>query len=60
MKRVLPALIILCLLFAGTACAESTQNVNYADRGNWANFAEGEGKVADVFLIYPTVDMNDE
>ena len=60
MKRVLPALIILCLLFAGTACAESTQNVNYADRGNWAYFAEGEGKVADVFLICPTVDMNDE
>ena len=34
--------------------------VDYADPANWAYDGEGENKDADVFLIYSTVDMNDE
>ena len=33
---------------------------DYAKAENWAYFGIGEGKNADVFLICPTVDMNDE
>ena len=33
---------------------------DYAKAENWAYFGIGEGKSADVFLICPTVDMNDE
>ena len=34
--------------------------LDYADAENWAYFGIGEGKDADLFLICPTVDMNDE
>ena len=33
---------------------------DYSQAENWAYFAEGEGKDADLFLICPTVDMRDE
>ena len=36
------------------------QSIDYAQERNWAYFAVGEGKDADLFLICPTVDMNDE
>ena len=41
------------------AAAEPTA-LNYDDPENWAYFALGEDKPADVFLICPTVDMSDE
>ena len=34
--------------------------LDYADADNWAYFGIGEDKDADLFLICPTVDMNDE
>ena len=33
---------------------------DYSSHGNWAYFALGENKPVDLFLICPTVDMNDE
>ena len=33
---------------------------DYADEASWAYFGIGEGKAADLFLVCPTVDMNDE
>ena len=35
-------------------------DVDYSIEENWAYFGIGEGKEADLFLICPTVDMNDE
>ncbi len=35
-------------------------DVDYSAEENWAYFGIGEGKDADLFLICPTVDMNDE
>ena len=40
--------------------AAVSSDVDYADEGGWAYFGVGEGKDADLFLICPTVDMNDE
>lgn len=34
--------------------------LDYADAENWAYYGIGEDKDADLFLICPTVDMNDE
>ncbi|MCR5733460.1 MAG: DUF3089 domain-containing protein [Lachnospiraceae bacterium] len=36
------------------------RRVDYSDENNWAYYAEGEDKQADLFLICPTVDVNDE
>lgn len=36
------------------------RKANYAEEENWAYFGEGEDKAADLFLICPTVDTNDE
>ncbi|MCR5746896.1 MAG: DUF3089 domain-containing protein [Lachnospiraceae bacterium] len=33
---------------------------DYSNKDNWAYYAIGEDKEADLFLICPTVDMNDE
>ena len=33
---------------------------DYAEEENWAYYGVGEGREADLFLICPTVDMNDE
>ncbi len=45
-------------LFAG--CGKQKDSVDYADKNNWAYYEIGEGKEADLFLIAPTVDWNDE
>ena len=39
---------------------EGKTGVDYSDKDNWAYYAIGEDKDADLFLICPTVDMNDE
>lgn len=43
-----------------TQAATDTVPVDYSDSANWAYYAEGAGKVVDVFLICPTVDMGDD
>lgn len=37
-----------------------TDKVDYVNADNWAYYAEGEDKDADLFLICPTVDMKEE
>ena len=39
------------------ACAQKADTVDYSQSENWAYYAVGEGKEADLFLICPTVDM---
>ncbi|MCR5153793.1 MAG: DUF3089 domain-containing protein [Lachnospiraceae bacterium] len=36
------------------------RKTDYSNKDNWAYFAEGEGKEADLFLVAPTVDTKDE
>lgn len=40
--------------------ADISDAVDYSDENNWAYFGIGEEKEADLFLICPTVDLNDE
>lgn len=47
--------ILTAALISG--CAQRPYSVNYSSKENWAYFAQGEGKEADLFLICPTVDM---
>ena len=39
---------------------DSSDATDYSDENNWAYFGIGEDKAADLFLICPTVDLNDE
>ena len=39
---------------------EPTGAISYADGANWAYYGIGEDRDADLFLVCPTVDMNDE
>ena len=57
-------LVLICpCLFSVFAAAQETEEVeafkealDYSDTANWAYFAEGEERSADVFFICPTVD----
>ena len=66
MNRILmrtASLLLVFVLLCGigqAAWAEETYAPDYALEENWAYYAIGEGKDADLFLICPTVDMNDE
>ncbi len=62
-KTVLLLAIIMLLAFAMPAFAEPEHGVpsfaeplDYSDPANWAYFAEGDDKPADLFIICPTVD----
>ncbi|MCR5685874.1 MAG: DUF3089 domain-containing protein [Lachnospiraceae bacterium] len=50
-------LILICVL---SACSSSSGSVDYSDKDNWAYYALGEERKADLFLICPTVDMKKE
>ncbi len=43
-----------------TAAGAKASDTDYSKAGNWAYFAAGEGREADLFLICPTVDVQDE
>ena len=61
MKKILSSLIAVLLIISGTAAlAREASDVDYADPENWAYYALGQDKDADVFLVCPTVDMKDE
>lgn len=47
--------ILVSALLSG--CGREKGAVDYSDTENWAYYAQGEGKNADLFLICPTVDM---
>lgn len=61
LKRLLTAAAAICL-FMSSACSllKNGKAPDYSDMDSWAYYAEGENKDADLFLICPTVDMNDE
>ncbi len=50
--------VLTSILICG--CGKSKSPVDYSDKDNWAYYAIGEDKDVDLFLICPTVDMNDE
>ena len=52
------AFVLQAGITMGIAAAEP--EADYSQKENWAYFNEGGGKGADIFLICPTVDMNDE
>ena len=57
---------MICMILAGcgnlgkTGVKAVSSEICYADEANWAYYGIGDGKDADLFLICPTVDMNDE
>ena len=54
-------LACVLLIFTTIACSSASgEATDYSDPENWAYYAEGEERSADVFLICPTVDMKDE
>ncbi len=62
-KRVVGVLILLVFvlsMLAGCTKGKTASVTDYADRENWAYYSDGADKAADLFLICPTVDMNDE
>ena len=50
-------LVAVIMLTLCCACAQKGDTVDYSQSENWAYYAVGEGKEADLFLICPTVDM---
>lgn len=60
LKKVL-VLIMVSLMMLALLCAcsqkEDTDTIDYSQDENWAYYAVGEEKDADLFLICPTVDM---
>ena len=58
MKRLLLLAAVLTLFCTADLFADD--RIDYSDPDNWAYFGIGENREADLFLIAPTVDMNDE
>ena len=56
-KAVAWILVAVMMLSLCCACSQKADTVDYSQRENWAYYAVGEGKEADLFLICPTVDM---
>ena len=62
MKTIKPLLLVLlcAALTLIPACVLGEDTPDYSQPENWAYFAIGEEKHADLFLVCPTVDMLDE
>ena len=56
-KSVALITVAVMLLALCCACTPKADTLDYSQSENWAYYAEGEGKEADLFLICPTVDM---
>ncbi len=68
------AIIIIGLLITASGCngiehkednkkdtvIHNESEIDYSDTSNWAYYGVGDNKKADLFLVCPTVDMNDE
>jgi hypothetical protein len=50
-------LVVVMMFTLCCACTQKADTLDYSQNGNWAYYAAGEGKEADLFLICPTVDM---
>lgn len=48
---------IILLIFVVLCSAAAAQTPDYADEANWAYWRVGENKVADLFIVCPTVDL---
>ena len=48
--------VFLSVFLVLAASLLSARSLDYSDPSNWAYLAEGEDRIADVFLICPTVD----
>lgn len=61
-KRLTLAAILLAvlLLAASASLGEAPVPLDWADPGNWACWAQGEDKPADLFIICPTVDLGED
>lgn len=58
MKKTVSFVLVLAMLsMLFCSCSQKADTVDYSQIENWAYYAEGEGKQADLFLICPTVDM---
>lgn len=49
--------IMLLLVLAAFCSLASAQEPDYADAGSWAYWRVGENKLADLFIVCPTVDL---
>ena len=58
-SRILIALAVLAAWLLPAATGLASQ-VDYRQAESWALYGIGENRAADVFLVCPTVDMNDE
>ena len=59
LKKAISLLLILTVCCAVLMTSGVAVSVDYADPACWAYYGDGENKDTDVFLICPTVDMND-
>ena len=55
--RVSALIMVFAIMMLCCACSQKTDTIDYSRRENWAYYAVGEDKEADLFLICPTVDM---
>ncbi len=59
-KHIFKILLLIFAAFIITGCCIKPESVDYSDITNWAYFATGENKDADLFLLCPTVYLGDE
>ena len=57
LKAIAMILVAVMMLTPFCSCEQKSDTVDYSQSENWAYYAVGEGKEADLFLICPTVDM---
>ena len=57
-KKILFFILLMTVGLCVSGC--KAKDKSYSEKSNWAYFAEGEGKKADLFIICPTVDTRDE
>ncbi|MBO5927671.1 MAG: DUF3089 domain-containing protein, partial [Clostridia bacterium] len=55
--KVASIIMVTVFMFTFWACSKKPEPVDYSKSENWAYYAVGEEKQADLFLICPTVDM---
>ena len=58
-RAVALVMVAVLMLTLCCACGQRADTTDYSQSENWAYFAVGEGKEADLFLICPTVDMGE-
>ena len=57
-KRIFSLMLLFC--FCLSACQKAEADIDYTKESNWAYYDVGEDKDADLFLICPSIDTEDE